>query len=254
MDYTQSIGNTNELQCMMAFIQLGYECSVPFGNGAKYDFIADINGELIRIQCKSSHYTSRHGKIITDSFSFDTTCSTTNTKRTIVYTYDSTQIDYFATCFEGKVYIIPVDECSTNKTLRFVPPQNGNTNYNKAEDYLITNFFQEGEHYKKSKEAYLNRLITSESKSTNQYTCPTCGNSVSKNGVLCEQCSRIASRKVERPSREVLKNLIRNTPFTEIGKQYGVTDTSVRKWCKYYNLPFRVGDIKKVSEENWQNI
>lgn len=159
MDYTQSIGNANELQCMLAFIQLGYECSVPFGNGAKYDFIADIDGKLLRIQCKSSTYTSNHGRVSTDSFTFSTSCSTTNTKVTKRYTYTSDQIDYFATYFNGQVYIVSVNECSTAKTLRFCPPKNGNKNYNKAEDYLITNIFGESKHYKKSKEAYLNREI-----------------------------------------------------------------------------------------------
>ena len=163
MDYTQSIGNTNELQCMLAFIQLGYECSVPFGNGAKYDFIADIDGKLLKFQCKSSHYTNDHGRISTDSFTFSTSCSTTNTKVTKRYTYTSDQIDYFATCFNGQVYIIPVNECSTAKTLRFCPPKNGNKNYNRAEDYLITNVFKESEHYKKSKEAYLNREVVKKS-------------------------------------------------------------------------------------------
>ena len=28
------LGNSNELKCMVAFIQLGFECSVPYGNGA----------------------------------------------------------------------------------------------------------------------------------------------------------------------------------------------------------------------------
>lgn len=252
MDYTQSVGNTNELQCMLAFIQLGYECSVPFGNGAKYDFIADINGELLRFQCKSSHYTNNHGRISKDSFSFGTTCSTTNTKETKRYTYSSDQIDYFATFFNGQVYVIPVDECSTHKTLRFTPPNNGNTNYNKAEDYLVTRYFQESEHYKKSKEAYLNRTVIKSGKGTP--TCPICGKEVTEEGNLCEECSHIESRKVERPSREELKTFIRNTPFVQIGNYYGVTDNSIRTWCKYYNLPYRVNDIKKISESDWQNI
>ena len=54
MDYTQTIGNVNELRCMLAFIELGYDCSIPYGNSAKYDFIADINGELLKFQCKSA--------------------------------------------------------------------------------------------------------------------------------------------------------------------------------------------------------
>lgn len=157
MDYTQVLGNINELNCLMSFIQLGYECSIPYGNGAKYDFIVDLNGQLKRIQCKASHYTNDHGTITTDSFSFSTTCSTSNTKETKRHKYSSDQIDYFATHFNGNTYVIPVDECSTNKTLRFVPPKNGVKNYNKAEDYLITNIFEVNEHLNASKEAYKNR-------------------------------------------------------------------------------------------------
>lgn len=46
MDYTQSIGNITELKCMTAFIELGYECSIPYGNNAKYDFVVDVNGKF----------------------------------------------------------------------------------------------------------------------------------------------------------------------------------------------------------------
>jgi hypothetical protein len=45
------------------------------------------------------------------------------------------------------------------------------------------------------------------------------------------------------PDREELKNLIRNFPFTEIGKMYKVTDNAVKKWCKKFNLPSRKKDI-----------
>ena len=43
-------------------------------------------------------------------------------------------------------------------------------------------------------------------------------------------------------------------PFTSIGKLYNVTDNSIRKWCDKYNLPRRVSDIKKISDEDWINI
>lgn len=158
MDYTQSIGNINELQCLMSFISLGYECSIPYGNGAKYDFIVDINGELKRVQCKKSHYSNFHKEIDYNSFTFDATSSTTNTKKTVRHKYSEEQIDYFATYFNGNTYIIPVSECSTSKTLRFSPPKNGQKTYNKAEDYLINKFFEENEQLISSREAYNNRF------------------------------------------------------------------------------------------------
>ena len=35
---------------------------------------------------------------------------------------------------------------------------------------------------------------------------------------------------------------------------FGVTDNAIRKWCKLYNLPFKVKDIKTYSDEEWEKI
>ena len=56
------------------------------------------------------------------------------------------------------------------------------------------------------------------------------------------------------PTREVLKELIKTDSFVSIGKQFGVSDNMVRKWCKKYNLPFTKTEIKRYSEEDWINI
>ena len=53
-------------------------------------------------------------------------------------------------------------------------------------------------------------------------------------------------RKVERPSKEILEKLIKKMSFTKIGELYGVTDNSIRKWCKNYNLAHRKKDLKKL--------
>ena len=129
MNYTQSIGNLNELKCISRFIELGYECSIPYGNGAKYDFIVDVNGELLKIQCKSCSHPRRNGTVDNDAIQISTVSQTTNTKKTTKHTYSNQEIDYFATSYNDKIYVVPVDECSTNKTLRFKAPLN-NSQYN----------------------------------------------------------------------------------------------------------------------------
>lgn len=241
MDYTQMLGNTNELKCITAFMQLGFECSIPYGNGAKYDFIADDGENLYKIQCKSSSYVNDHGTIKEDAFSFSTTCQTTNTKETIRYEYSSKEIDYFATCFKGKVYVVPVDECKTSKTLRLVPPANGQQNYNKAEDYLINKIFSPTKKLKESYIKYKERF------SNNNYTkhyCPECGKEVSKEGNKCPECAAKSSRKVDRPEQEELLQLIQTESFCEIGRRYGVTDNAVRKWCRHYNIPSKKCELE----------
>ena len=86
------------------------------------------------------------------------------------------------------------------------------------------------------------------------FFCPECGNPVSCRGNLCCDCAHKKSRLVKRPDRETLKMLIRTTPFTTIGKQFGVSDNAVRKWCDAEKLPRKSREIKKYSDEEWANL
>ncbi len=51
-----------------------------------------------------------------------------------------------------------------------------------------------------------------------------------------------------RPTKEDLEKMILEKPLLQIGRQYGVSDNAVRKWCKNYNinLPDRRGYWAKV--------
>lgn len=85
--------------------------------------------------------------------------------------------------------------------------------------------------------------------------CQKCGTKLkTNNSKYCPTCTKILLRTVERPARDKLKQLIRTTPFTIIGKQYGVADNTIRKWCKFENLPFKSLEIKKYSDEEWNKI
>ena len=87
-----------------------------------------------------------------------------------------------------------------------------------------------------------------------RHYCQRCGKLISSTAKYCLNCSSLMKRKVDRPSREELKNLIRNTPFTQIGQFYSVSDNAVRKWCKAYNLPHKREDIKNINNEDWFKI
>ena len=50
-------------------------------------------------------------------------------------------------------------------------------------------------------------------------------------------CNQLACRKVTRPSKSELENLIRQQiPWVQLGKKFGVSDNAVRKWAKNYGL------------------
>lgn len=82
--------------------------------------------------------------------------------------------------------------------------------------------------------------------------CVDCRRAISNTATRCKSCAKkLQKRKCERPSREVLKQLIRDTPFTKIGKTYGVSDKTIRNWCISYQLPHSSKEIKSYSDEDW---
>lgn len=93
--------------------------------------------------------------------------------------------------------------------------------------------------YSKVKEHY-DFIVNLDSK-----TCPICGGTKkTKYSKTCEECASVLLRKVERPSKETLEKEIKIFSFVELGKKYGVIDNTIRKWCKYYNLPYRKKDMR----------
>lgn len=117
---TISKGAVTELNCIKTFIEFGYHVSIPYGNSAKYDFIADINGKLIRVQVKTANWVTKG-----ESFIIWTTAVHTNSNGNSSEQYTDEQIDYFSTFFDGNCYLIPVNDCKASKTLRLKPPFNG---------------------------------------------------------------------------------------------------------------------------------
>ena len=101
------------------------------------------------------------------------------------------------------------------------------------------------------KENYPLRIFESRRK---RYYCQYCGREVSRGNDTCSKCAMKKRRIIKRPSREDLKDLIRNMSFIHIGKMYGVSDNSIRKWCREYNLPYHSLEIKNISDKDWVNI
>ena len=79
------------------------------------------------------------------------------------------------------------------------------------------------------------------------HICSKCGKPLaSSSATLCIECYAKSRRKVNRPSKEELFELIKTKSFTEIGKIYNVSDNAIRKWCKAEGLPYLRKDIKNL--------
>lgn len=127
---------------------------------------------------------------------------------------------------------------------------NGNNTDNRLENlrWLCPNCHSQtdtfcGKHLKKNHAT--SQGITKE---TPHYYCLDCGVEVaSSQAIRCPECAAKARRVVERPSKEELYSFLTEHKgnFTKAGKYFGqVTDNTVRKWCRAYEIPYHSGDYK----------
>ena len=125
---------TTELECQLYFTKLGYNVLTPICEDCRYDMIVDFDGILTRIQIKTCHLTAKE-----DGISFSTRSVQVNTAENKAKSYTKEQIDYFATYYDNNCYMVPVEECSTEKTLFFSDTKYKNQ-YDRsfAKDYLAS--------------------------------------------------------------------------------------------------------------------
>jgi len=70
--------------------------------------------------------------------------------------------------------------------------------------------------------------------------CAVCGRSVQslKNKYCSSDCAGVGRRRACRPTRNELKSLIESPDrnWSAMGREYGVSDNTVRKWARAYGL------------------
>ena len=241
MYQTNQKGLLTELHCQLAFTEAGISLFVPISQDSKADFIADINNKLYRIQCKTA-------SISMNKDFFQITCIASGYKNPTKYT--SKDVDFYYTYCEGQSYLLPFEE-GKSKIFRLKSPTSGNiSNIRWAKDYeLETVLTQIGYNIQVIKPTII-------AKTLKENFCTNCGTPISSLATFCNKCNHLLNQRVveNRPTREELKNMIRNETFVEIGKKYNVSDNAIRKWCDFENLPRTKKDIKSFSDEEWEII
>jgi hypothetical protein len=131
---TKRIGNITEMEVMLAFVKQGYNVLIPYGDCERYDFVADVNGKFLRVQVKTARLEDEGAKIV-----FNTDSTHRANGKVIHHSYTKDDIDYFATSYDGIIYLVPVEETTTReKSLRLLPTRNGQTKgIYFAKDYVM---------------------------------------------------------------------------------------------------------------------
>lgn len=70
--------------------------------------------------------------------------------------------------------------------------------------------------------------------------CISCLKKIRNKSARCIDCSsklpRLNSRKVIRPSKEVLEKLVWEKPTMAVAADFGMSDKAIEKWCKSYGI------------------
>lgn len=103
----ESSRKITELNILTYISRLGYIVSVPFGNSDKYDQICDIHGKLLRVQIKTARWKDERKSGI-----FFNCYSVANGKK---HSYTKQDIDFYATSWLDKCYLVPVEDCGLEK-------------------------------------------------------------------------------------------------------------------------------------------
>lgn len=128
---TKEKGNIGEAVILSEFVKRGIQCSLPFGDAARYDLIAEFNGKLNKIQIKYCAQITENNSIICPCAS-----STNHTTNKHYTTYEN-DVDYIACYVQplDKSILIPIKEIGKQKsvTVRITPTSN---NQQKGIHYL----------------------------------------------------------------------------------------------------------------------
>ena len=132
-------GLLTELRCEIDFTTLGCVVSKPITADSRYDYIVDVNGKLLRIQCKTGNAYDEEET----AFSFQCCSSNWNTKS--LHSYSKEEIDYYYIVFKDKSYLFPVELGNKKmKILRLNTKNKGNQcTITWAKDYEFTKIMEE---------------------------------------------------------------------------------------------------------------
>ena len=121
MEHPKRIGDRSTLAIMAALHQAGIPFYLPFGENTRCDLVAEIDGDLVKVQCKS-------GRLVSGAVKFPTVSSYAHHPNPKVRHRDYVgEVDAFAVyCHETSgVYLVPIAEVPSHQCrLRVDAPRN----------------------------------------------------------------------------------------------------------------------------------
>ena len=80
-----------------------------------------------------------------------------------------------------------------------------------------------------------------------KYYCQECGREIKgKNSTYCLSCAAKRRKKIKITKEELIRVLKETGNRLQASKYFGVSETTIRKWCKRFDLPKKSIDLKKI--------
>lgn len=106
---------------------------------------------------------------------------------------------------------------------------------------------------RKEKNERKKRKMTTNKQKPIRY-CLICGKQITNSATYCLSCWNKEQQRFERPSRDQLKNDIRSFSLVAVAQKYGVSRSTIARWCIGYNLPDKKRDINSYTATEWYKI
>jgi PD-(D/E)XK endonuclease len=127
------VGSKTEAIVLAELVRRGYEVLIPFGHNHRYDFVLDIDGSFIRVQCKTGRL--RDGCVL-----FSSKSVRINTQGALLRDYKGDVEMFMVHCPDNeRIYAVPIEDATrTVGTLRIEPTGNGqHSRIRWARDYEL---------------------------------------------------------------------------------------------------------------------
>jgi hypothetical protein len=114
------VGQRTEAVILSELVRRGYRVLLPFGVNQRYDLVLDLDGQFMRVQCKT-------GRLRDGGVFFATQSTRSNTRKAVSRGYLGDADLFLVHCPQnGCTYAVPVKDAVTGKMfLRVTPPANG---------------------------------------------------------------------------------------------------------------------------------
>lgn len=214
-------GNTGLALAIGYYGSNGYTISIPLNDTQDYDLIID-DGVLKKVQVKATGQRTPQG------YTTVSVSSSGGTKGERYKTVKDTNVDILFVVTElMELYEVPKSAIMASCSMNLGP---------SMQEYRKDN---------------IGTVYTTKVRTKMEKICE-CGETLGENNStgVCLNCAMKERRVVDRPSKEILLEELKQTNFTAVGKKYGVSDNAIRKWCKSYGLPSTAREIKTFTLNN----